>query len=229
MNLKVCCFVRMSKELPRALDFCDGNLHINTIAYFRENGYDKFEGIGQHKPTLDTVVKVNGQRIPPEYLAGPIQIDSKNIQCIHVFCMSVVRPGDFDEVTDLNTPGFRKQLEIDSRCFSEFGDHAVIIHKPQEFINRVHKEIKEQSYNGACDVIEYIDPKNPPQTEIFTNDPIFYKHEKYSYQKEFRIAIETGNSNTEPLKLNVGDLKDITVLCPAQEVNDLIYSKIIKM
>ena len=217
----------MFKELSHALEFCDGKLHINTIAYFREHCYDKFEGIGQHKPTPDTVVKANGQRIPPEYLAGPIQIDSKNIQCVHVFCMSVVRPGKFDEMTDRNAPEFREQLKIDPRCIPEFGNHAVIVHKPREFINRVRERIEEQSYDEACDVIEYIDPKNPPPTEMFTYDPIFCKHEKYSYQKEFRIAIQTGNLSTEPLKLNVCDLKDITVLCPAHDVNDLIYSNLI--
>ena len=42
-------------------------------------------------------------------------------------------------------------------------------------------------------------------------EAIFKKRDEYSYQKEYRFAIATGVQGSNPIILDIGDIKDISM------------------
>ena len=47
----------------------------------------------------------------------------------------------------------------------------------------------------------------------------FMKQDKYSYQREYRIAIETGSTGIFPIVLDIGDISDIAMRSNIREIN----------
>ncbi len=105
---------------------------------------------------------------------------------------------------------------IDPRNF-EFGDTAAIITDATEFLNRVKRSIKlnSKSQNFAWWLVKYID-----FTESEGIVGPFRKDKKYSYQNEFRIAVQAlSDIKSEPLFLRLGSLRDIVSLHDIKSLN----------
>lgn len=77
-------------------------------------------------------------------------------------------------------------------------------------------------------LVDYYDPDlfngNFPQHEI-----PFKKQQKHSYQNEFRIVVNNGTVGDDPLRIEVGDLSDISAKIEATSLNGLLKIESIKV
>ena len=111
----------------------------------------------------------------------------------------------------------KEQLEISDRCVADFGEHAVMITNGKEFFRRVNETIRRNGYRVSRGLVKYYRNIHPALESDL--DGAFHKREKYSYQREYRIAIATGTVGQCPLVLDIGDITDITVYVRTQDIN----------
>ncbi len=92
---------------------------------------------------------------------------------------------------------------------SDFGDTAVIIHNPQEFLYRICQEMLQRFGNDFWTSFMRVDYN----VEFSTSQPYdeFCKSPAYSWQKEFRIALDLAQGKFDPDTLdNVTDFARLT-------------------
>lgn len=195
-------------------DFRNGVLHMNPQRLFSDLEKDAvradpLEGIDRiHQPQEISriVIKNNTTRkkiiLKPENLKGPLCINFGK-QIYNLFCMySVLRANIYPFL-------------IDERNMA-FGDAFIVVLNTQEFINRVGKAVRLAGLCGDYNLVEYYD------AEKFSGDiGPFRKPKIFDYQREFRIAVYPGS--TEPIRLSVGNLEDITTpILPLIELNKVV-------
>ena len=151
-------------------------------------------------------------------LAAPIIMRPKWFNHINVFCMYAGHSGDFKSVSDDNVHSFKKQLEI-PEDYIKLGRYAVVITNTREFLKRVKVAAEKRGYRICGGLVRYYDAEvgtPPPKSEI---ESIFTKRKKYEYQKEFRLAIDTGTMGCNPITLDIGRIGDISVLMNTSDIN----------
>lgn len=186
------------KMLPesRLKSFLDGDLYMNSAAYFKklESGdavrADQHEGLEWARQVAEVSVQDDGKWIPIGGLINPVTYSTEKSADFNMFCMYM----------------FTDQLDdpFDGRNLG-FGDAFALITNLPEFIRRVRLAANALERPFGHGPVEYVDPK--------THDgPMgaFRKFTSYSYQNEFRLAIEGGNG--EPITLKIGDIRDITFI-----------------
>lgn len=178
----------------------DGVIYMNNIEYFRKyeesqpdhlrgDRYECFDYISQNNKILcfnemasNSTFEVNDATV----------FENRNMYIGYLCCMYAVYS---DKV---NTP-------IDKRML-DFGDYAVVIHNPNEFMHRIKEYGKEKNLYPNCFPVKYYDEK----TKI---GPLhaFMKRNKYSYQSEARIYIHSYNPQ-EYMILSIGSIRDIAYM-----------------
>jgi hypothetical protein len=196
-------------------DFRNGILHMNSQRYFSTLEQDAvrgdpYEGTDQiHQPRDIQVVhiidNVTGTEmvLRPDDFAGPLLVgfgrESYTLFCMH----AITEPPD------------SKRPLLDSRNLT-FGDSFVGVLHTQEFINRISAVIKSSGMGGKSRLVEYY---NIDQHSGDTGP--FRKPSTFRYQQEFRIAVFPGSS--EPIRLSVGSLEDITTpVFPLADIDCII-------
>jgi hypothetical protein len=129
-----------------------------------------------------------------------------------------------------------KQFEHPDERLSDFGDTAVIIYYPDEFVRRIHHRL----YERFCDNINF------KIRQVFYYDifkdfgdfDIFWKEKKFEWQKEVRMTVglldcnevridESGHQfkaliqDINPLTLEIGSIKDIAVAISTEDLINL--------
>ena len=128
---------------------------------------------------------------------------------------------------------YRHELDDEKQMFVppdprmiQFGDTAVLITDYREFIERFGKAMFA-TFEKVINMIGIVEPFNFKETQYL--NPLFCKHESQAYQKELRMALGELKTNMftvgvgaenelirslEPVKLQLGDISDITVEMP---------------
>ena len=112
--------------------FLDGKLYCNTVRYFRDKGYDEFEGAAFLHPTT---LRIGSHTVPEEDLVGPAILTPNLVADLNVFCMFSWRApkvGDDAILIDLES-----QLGSIAACIAEFGTYTVVVKNTTEFLRRV--------------------------------------------------------------------------------------------
>jgi hypothetical protein len=96
------------------------------------------------------------------------------------------------------------------RLFLDFdADACLLITEWRSFVERLLRGVAEQlpNWNGFATVVRYIDPLRSMVAEL---DPIFGKHFRYTYQREYRVACLPPEPVTElsSLTMQLGSLAD---------------------
>ena len=179
-----------------------GLLYLNPLAFFRsleadQARGDRTEGIDYiYQPddcelVFDTGIP-GSEKIrvsAASGLAGRVQIRMQRTSSCNIFCMfAVTKP--------MEGPLFPKYHQW-------FGDSFLIFTQTQEFLSRIVAAAKRQGLKGECRLVQYYD-ENKHTGEAGR----FWKSSSFSYQSEYRIALETGTEG--PFSFEVGDLSDIT-------------------
>jgi hypothetical protein len=179
-----------------------GILYMNPLSYFaaletdpaRGDAYEGSDSIIQPCDIGEFTIDSHIEGLPPFHaepsdFAGPIRIGLHRTLACNIFCLFTV-----------NKP-------IDGPIFPQthqwFGDSFVLFTNTQEFLSRVDTAAKERQLNGQRALVEYYD-----KAKFSGKTGRFRKQSIYSYQREYRIVLETGSDR--PFRFDVGDLSDIT-------------------
>jgi hypothetical protein len=98
---------------------------------------------------------------------------------------------------------------------------ALLIHDADAFLQRLDLAVRRQlpDWNCVAEPVQYYDPPQvaPAEVEVLT-----WKHFRYAYQREFRIAwVPTKPvAQLEPIMVEVGPLHDIAEVCPPESISD---------
>lgn len=187
-----------------------GEMYFNTVDWFRQiemnrERFDRNEGASSIKQLMGIKLRAeDGQEFffskseYPRHEASHGKLASAN------WITHEERPkGNIYSCVGVgvNESGVLGDDEIDPR-FKEFGDVVVFIANPNIFLTRVETAIKSHGLRYRLGPVKYYDPDayegelNPHCKKI-----------SHAYQKEIRIWIE--NDTNEPIKLEVGSIRDI--------------------
>jgi hypothetical protein len=119
---------------------------------------------------------------------------------INIFSMYALRPviGNFP---------------IDERNF-RFGEHALVMLNPQEFMTRIEAILKANEIEAKGDLVEYVDDDHTGKLGPFK------KLRKFAYQSEWRFVCLGGSGG--PRKIQIGSIRDISALIRCDEINTLL-------
>lgn len=196
----------------------DGNLYCNTVRYFRDAGYDEFEGAAFVHPTN---LYINSHVIPAEELAGPMILKLDAVANLNIFCMftwRVPKVGDDQILVDLES-----QLGSIADCIAEFGPYTVVVTNTTEFFRRVEIAVKQRPravLAGVRGVVRYIDPdSHRSNLDKLLKIPLF-KQKRFAHQKEYRFVFQAAREPAGPLVLPIGDIRDIAFWMRTEDVYD---------
>ena len=198
--------------------FLDGKLYCNTVRYFRDEGYDEFEGAAFLHPT-DLHISSHAFRV--EDLAGPVILKLNVVANLNVFCMfswRVPKVGDDKIMVDLES-----QLGSITDCIADFGPYSVVVKNTTEFFRRVELAIKQRRravLAGVRGVVRYFNADTHRSSlDELLKIPLF-KQERFAHQKEYRFVFQTGREPAGPLVLPIGDIRDIAFCMRTVDVYD---------
>src|SRR5580658_5388683 len=180
-----------------------GLLHMKSLAYFaklendpaRSDPYEGTDSIIQQCDVGELVFDTQMHGISPLRFDGPpdglvnIRISLNKTSACNIFCMFAINEPIVGSI-------FPKTYEWP-------GDHFVLFTNTAEFLNRVTVAAKRQGLGAEGRMVKYYD-----ETKSLDQVGRFLKRSMYSYQREYRIAVEPGVD--EPFLFEIGDLRDIT-------------------
>jgi hypothetical protein len=212
--------------------FIKGKLFMNRLAYFLDierasDRTDRYEATAMWwQPSNLSIEFIDHPElnIGPQDLGGPVSMAFDYHRDLHIFCMSAMHAGEFDFIdgafdcaTDEDVRRLKKQLEFSDDCLA-LGDVAVVVNA-SEFMLRVKRAIEKRGYKFKATLVEYYDPKTYHGKFGFYDIP-FRKRIEFSFQKEYRIVVDSGTKGDEPLEIELGDISDISGKMPAANLNN---------
>lgn len=188
---------------------------MNTLEWYRKhensNGNmvigDSFEGMLHFNeaelflPDLGETIRLNGNLMKTTHSND------------YAFCMFGVNP---------NLMTF-KFTEKQKKEMLGFGDTALLILDSDEFMKRIEKSAQEKGYKVYKNFVKYFDEKKD-HVDIFLSlmleeqNVAFWKRESYAYQNEFRFVISAENLDDDHLELDIGNIKDISIIMKASSI-----------
>ncbi|PWY54111.1 hypothetical protein DGG96_17025 [Legionella qingyii] len=188
-------------------DILDGNLFMNTYNFYRKteekiNRGDKQEGVASSYLADSVKISITnseGKLVPIGGLINRINFMYPFDHQVNIFCMTLFEL-NFLEVTNFN-------FKLDKR-FCGFGDKAILITQPQEFIDRITKSVNGKKSppcsNKFFDKVDYL------ANEYSGRIGCFSKLEEYAWQNEWRLAIlDPARIESEPIVLKIGNIESI--------------------
>jgi len=180
----------------------DGLLYMNNLQYFwgveDEDRGDPFDCIAQVRrgPKIGFTLP-DGKEV---FMEGEwtIRMHPAEHEKINIFCMYALRP-----LVEGTFP-------VDKRNF-RFGEHALLLINPAEFLRRVESTLKAQRIFGDANLVEYVDDKRTGDLGPFR------KFRKFAYQSEWRLVCYNGPAG--PREIRIGNISDISVIIRSDEVN----------
>ena len=114
-------------------------------------------------------------------LIKPAMVRYKDVDRLYMTCFSRV-PVTFTSDGKING-------NIAPRLWDSFGNHAVILMKPQFFLHRFISVIKAKNYRFLAGKVKYYDQPSVPDISKFT-DTVLAKRSEYAWQREYRIVVD---------------------------------------
>ena len=198
--------------------FIRGEVYCRTLAYFKEledqhgrGDSDEgaivlpLEGLVMTLESTDPGTGEVTKHILEGFAAPPVLVPEW-FDHINLYCMFAAHFPD--KISKANKNRVEELLRIPEE-FNQLGRHAVGITDYTEFLTRVRSAAERAGYGVCSGLVNYYDPEisTPPiHSEIET---IFSKRKEFAYQREFRIAIDTGNTEGKEITLDIGDIRDI--------------------
>lgn len=185
--------------------FENGTIYMNSIQYFRtiEDGElrgDAYEGISNIVNLPPGKFEIPEFGFKGDYLAlqlrGSYETVSGNI--FSLYCIS--------------TKGWEnpEDVKIDSKI-SRFGDSCLMVYKNKEFLSRLKMALELKGVKFSFDFVDYYD-----KDKVNRDISLFEKPLEFEYQKELRFYVN--RRSTTPFVFQIGSLKDITEIMPAEKV-----------
>ena len=222
---RIFLLVKFLDKPDHVRDFIQGKIYCKRLAYFKRLEADGDPGRSDpHEGTKTWLqpeqgrIVLNGRDISAG-LAGPIQIQMNWLDHLHVHCIHAVHSGTVNpaEISNTNIEELRREFIIPESCLS-LGQYAVVVQNVSEFVRRMRAAAGSKDYPIVSRLVKYYDP------EVFHGgfedaEAVFQKRREFSYQREYRFALDTGIKDDCPLVLDIGDISDITMQMTPHELN----------
>lgn len=168
-----------------------------------------------------------------EGLAAPLVIQNTGHDHLNVFCMYAVTVPDFEESYKSEDERLRVVEKVNSMLkvhatlgdeMLSLGEHAVLVFKVADFIEKVRKTANSEGYSSWRGLVDYFDPAtfNGSFGEI---ESVFKKRNNYAYQKEFRFVFKSSKPDG-PKTLHVGSLDSIAFKLKTGDINSKLELKL---
>ena len=202
------CFVKFGENIEHIEKLQNGYVFFNNISKYRESIKPGFSDCyeGSFKITNNMIEKITC--FYEEYGSlelKPINNETKLIEAYNGY-LSFSIYGLSRKMFDKNNEFF-----IDKRM-KEFGDCALMINKPDVFIENLKNVFIERGINYSCGWIKYLDFK---KNGVIETD-FFNKDESFNYQREFRFIIHIDSKEGEEIK--IPSLQDFSVISSSKDV-----------
>jgi hypothetical protein len=149
----------------------EGLLYLNNLPYFwkieedEELRGDPFDGVAEVlRGSKGTVTPRNGPGVPVDVHNWVIRVHPPEAEKMNIFCMCAVHPS-------------AGSFPVDERNF-RFGDHALVLTNPQEFIDRTASQLESENISRRADLVEYVDDEHMGEVGPFR------KLRSFAYQSE---------------------------------------------
>ena len=207
--------VKFLKKKKHVDEFLDGLLYANRLKYFRNiedplRG-DKNEG-GILLEDAELCVRENEEWLPFE-TAGPIRVNHSNLDDLNVFCMTAFRYFADRGPTQEMIEEVNGQIRDCLRAYAQLGKHAVLVRDFRQFVIQVGKAATNAGYQYWYRPVEYYDAYPHDVASRAWKPrvrPAFLKSKAYKGQREFRIVLNTATHGEDPLRLDIGSIRDIS-------------------
>lgn len=160
---------------------------------------DSLEGLEQRFSGALTIAAIGGERKDLNIKIPDAKLNIFQNRYRHLYCLYALP-------SIINS-----EFKIDQKML-KFGETALVITKPEDFIKRICTALKS---SFDIDFVKYYDPKDESK-ESFS---VFEKQSTFAYQNEFRIAANL----KEDKPICIGDIKDISKLVDASELMNIKY------
>ena len=209
--------------------FLNGKLYAQRLASFKEieddaqsGRFDPHEGTSSWMQPGQVRIVINGMDLSSD-LAGPVQTQMDWCDQLNVFCVHAAHTGELDveQIGDHSIEQLRQQLWIPDACF-DLGPYAVVITDIAEFMRRFGAAVGSRGYRAWADLVRYYDP-DTFHGHFEGIDPVFRKQSRFSEQREYRFAIDTGTAGRDALTLEIGDIRDITLRFRSPDLNSVEF------
>ena len=231
--------VKVFSKKSHAEKFLSGELHAKRLSWFKKLEGDSVRGDEFEAaivPQLDNLIftmrseneetgVIEESTIQKEEFASPPIIQPNCFDYVNLFCMYAAHGDDIMELSVDNIDQYKKQLELPEE-YVKMGDHAVVIIKNQEFVNRVKTAARRKGHKIYERLVSYYDLEVGLPLSPWNMGIVFTKSQVYAYQKEFRFAIDTGTIGCNPISLDIGKINDIAILMNTADINRQLSLKI---
>jgi hypothetical protein len=183
----------------------EGLLYMNNLPYFWGIEDEALRG-----DPFDCVTEINrGPKVTMRQPDGKdlviggnwvIRMHPPAPEKMNIFCMYALRPAI-------------ENFPVDERNF-RFGEHAVVLLNPQEFMTRIGSYLKTEKIEARGDLVEYVDDDHTGKLGPFK------KLRKFAYQSEWRLVCMSGPGG--PRNIRIGSIRDISALVRCVEINKLM-------
>lgn len=181
----------------------EGLLYLNNLPYFwnledEELRGDPFDCAVQviRGPKITMVMPDRNEvTVCRDYT---LKIRPSEPEKINIFCMYALRPL------------IEGAFPVDKKN-QRFGDHALILMNRDEFIQKLESSLKSQRIVADGELVEYVNDEHTGELGPFR------KFNRFSYQHEWRLVGYDGSG--EPRKIQIGSIRDISVILPSDQVN----------
>ena len=216
--------VKFFGKTTYADDFVHGKIFANRLSWFKqvedgdESGrMDRHEGTTIFLQPGKCRIKINDMDMSDD-LAGPVQGQMNWLNHLNILCLHA-GGGDLDlaSFSNDNIEALRQQLTIPQKCL-DLGKYAVVVMKVPEFIRRMRDSALAKGYGIKYGLVKYYDPETF-HGHFDDEEAAFRKQNRYSFQREFRFAMNSGSLGEEPLVMDIGDISDITLQLESSELN----------
>ncbi len=194
------CLIKFSNEESHLIDFVEnGHVYVNTAEYFTrcENEAvgqnDKFELASSYHQHEGASIEIAGRKFK---IAKPFCVREGAPEYSHIFCLY----GLSEESISRSEDG----LVFDERLWDEFGNYFVLIHDAHSFMKMLDLKLKKLNLRYRANYVHYFCP-NTYEGSVGA----FKKRNIFSYQEEYRVAIDQPNMSVPIDDLYLGSLENI--------------------
>ena len=210
MPRKLWLLVKIFRKREHAEDFLSGSIRLDTLAAYRAT-----EDVAR-KDSHEGIVRIPSRMLHTSFDSSKeLVFQSKLAKRMYVLCMMssyfdsewIVPAHRLHEV-------YRRYLYVPDNEARKFGEFAVLILRPREFLHRVQ-------YASGVLLFQhrYVNYTNriPP-----LEDATFWKPSSFKYEREYRVAFINHHEVSTPRFVDVSGLADIATILKTAEINEQI-------
>lgn len=229
-NRKMHCLIKYFANKKYLKEFLAGQLYMNTLDYFWNNGFEEqkdiFEGVVCTVPVKDFAA------FPTDFQSAQAcdyRFRAEGYRYCNVLCFYKI---------DFSIDGPFVHYEYDTNM-EKFGQFVAFITNEREFLRRIEAAASREKYQVLCGDVRYhnLMLNGKPghlgnqmhlkvKDRFFTIEELqrrgfsinkrdcFDKGAQYQAQNEWRVALYRGEKSVDAYKLNIGSISDIVTWFP---------------